>query len=128
MTPDEFKNIRTHLGLSAARLAERLGVASGRTIRKWEAGKHPIPWEIGQRMARYAEDLPEFFVVLSAEAHDGNFWILPRDWPEMLITGFRMGQQTLNMDVVGSKPPSMSDAGLDALLQRAKSALMEYGL
>ncbi|MFI2078537.1 helix-turn-helix domain-containing protein [Streptomyces triculaminicus] len=42
MTPAEFKVVREFLGLTGDWLAGHLGV-SGRTVRSWEAGKHPIP-------------------------------------------------------------------------------------
>lgn len=40
MTPDEIKDARQRLGLSANGLAEalRLGKGGGRTVRRWEAG------------------------------------------------------------------------------------------
>jgi DNA-binding transcriptional regulator YiaG len=43
MTPKEFKSARHALGLSAQGLANALGVKSGRTIRRWEAGQNDIP-------------------------------------------------------------------------------------
>lgn len=43
MTPTEFKAIRQSLGLSAAQLARLVGVESGRTVRRWEAGDSAIP-------------------------------------------------------------------------------------
>lgn len=46
MTPAELREIRGHLGLSQAQMAERLGLGpvSGRnTIRAWERGTRPIP-------------------------------------------------------------------------------------
>lgn len=42
MTPAEFHVMREFLGLSGAWLARYLRV-SERTVRHWEAGKHPIP-------------------------------------------------------------------------------------
>lgn len=49
MTPQELKSARRALGLSAEGFASRFGVASGRTVRRWEAGEReggapaPIP-------------------------------------------------------------------------------------
>jgi DNA-binding transcriptional regulator YiaG len=43
MSPDEFKEARRKLGLSAQELATALGVADGRTVRRWEAGDRDIP-------------------------------------------------------------------------------------
>ena len=42
MTPAEFRSIRKKLGLSARKMAELLGLKSGRTIRRYEAGDIPI--------------------------------------------------------------------------------------
>lgn len=39
MTPQEFKAARRTLGLSAEKMAKALNVSSGRTVRRWEAGK-----------------------------------------------------------------------------------------
>jgi DNA-binding transcriptional regulator YiaG len=43
MTPEEFKNIRERLGLSAYRLADIFQVRGSRTIRRWETGDRDIP-------------------------------------------------------------------------------------
>ena len=45
MTPTELREARATLGLSTAGLAIRLdmGTHGGRTVRRWEAGAHPIP-------------------------------------------------------------------------------------
>jgi len=43
MTPAEFKAARHALGLSAEGMAKALQVASGRTVRRWEAGDRDIP-------------------------------------------------------------------------------------
>ncbi len=43
MTPAEFKTARRALGLSVNSMAQVVGVATGRTIRKWEAGDRSIP-------------------------------------------------------------------------------------
>lgn len=42
MTPSELKQSRKSLGLSAQGFANAFGIASGRTVRKWEAGA-PVP-------------------------------------------------------------------------------------
>lgn len=42
MTPDEFRAARLDLDYSTARLAKRLGISSGRTIRRYEAGERPV--------------------------------------------------------------------------------------
>lgn len=43
MTPDELKSARYALGLSAEGFAAFVGVSSGRTVRRWEAGERDIP-------------------------------------------------------------------------------------
>jgi DNA-binding transcriptional regulator YiaG len=43
MSPDEFKRARLELGMSQNDIAEFLGVASDRTIRRWEEGDKDIP-------------------------------------------------------------------------------------
>ena len=43
MTPEEFKNIRERLGLSAYRLADIFQVRGSRTVRRWETGDRDIP-------------------------------------------------------------------------------------
>lgn len=43
MTPKQFQDTRERLGLSQAELALIFGVASDRTVRRWEAGERDIP-------------------------------------------------------------------------------------
>jgi DNA-binding transcriptional regulator YiaG len=43
MTPSELKSIRRSLGLSAEAFARLVRVASGRAVRRWEAGDRDIP-------------------------------------------------------------------------------------
>lgn len=43
MTPAELKSARRALGLSAEGFARVVGVESGRTVRRWEAGDRDIP-------------------------------------------------------------------------------------
>ncbi|KKM56156.1 hypothetical protein LCGC14_1552040 [marine sediment metagenome] len=42
MTPKEFREMRVQLGLSQDQLAKKLGVSSGRTVRRWELGERKI--------------------------------------------------------------------------------------
>ncbi len=42
MTPAEFRAIRHALGLGTPRMGRLLGVAGGRTVRKWEASERPL--------------------------------------------------------------------------------------
>jgi DNA-binding transcriptional regulator YiaG len=43
MTPTQFKDARERLGLSQAELSLVFGVATDRTVRRWEAGERDIP-------------------------------------------------------------------------------------
>ena len=43
MTPKQFQDLRERLGLSQAELALVLGIASDRTVRRWELGERDIP-------------------------------------------------------------------------------------
>lgn len=43
MTPQELKDARHALGLSAEGFARLVRVQSGRTVRRWERGDAPIP-------------------------------------------------------------------------------------
>ena len=43
MSPSELKSARHILGLSAEGFARAVGVESGRTVRRWEAGERDIP-------------------------------------------------------------------------------------
>ena len=53
MTPDDFRAARQALGLTQNACAARLGIASGRTIRRWEKGQR----EIDPPAARLLADL-----------------------------------------------------------------------
>ena len=43
MTPAALKSTRKSLGLSQAEFARIFGVASDRTVRKWEDGERDVP-------------------------------------------------------------------------------------
>ena len=43
MTPADLKSARKSLGLSQAEFARVMGVASDRTVRKWEDGERDVP-------------------------------------------------------------------------------------
>lgn len=43
MTPADLRSARQSLGLSQAEFARAVGVASDRTVRKWEDGERDIP-------------------------------------------------------------------------------------
>lgn len=43
MSPEEFKEAKRKLGLSAQGMATALGVADGRTVRRWESGERDVP-------------------------------------------------------------------------------------
>lgn len=47
MTPQEIKQVRISLKLDQQKMAEYIGIKSGRTIRAWESGERPVPmWAI----------------------------------------------------------------------------------
>lgn len=46
MTPLQIKHIRRAYGMSANTFAELTGVASGRTVRRWEAGDSDVPGSV----------------------------------------------------------------------------------
>lgn len=50
MTPAKFKEARRKLGLSTQKCADALGIADGRSIRRYEAGTRAIAPEIAQRL------------------------------------------------------------------------------
>lgn len=58
MTPDELRKARQTLGLSAARFAAAVGVADGRTVRRWEAGDRDIPGSV-VILVRLMLDMPQ---------------------------------------------------------------------
>ncbi len=43
MTPAQFRDIRRALGWTQKELASGVGVASARTVRRWELGERKIP-------------------------------------------------------------------------------------
>lgn len=43
MKPEELKTTRKELGLTQAQFANLVGVADGRTVRRWEDGSREIP-------------------------------------------------------------------------------------
>lgn len=45
MTPDRVRSIRDSAGLSVRELARELNVAP-RSLRRWEAGTHPVPDDV----------------------------------------------------------------------------------
>lgn len=57
MTPAELKSARHALGLSAEGFARVVGVESGRTVRRWEAGERDIPGPV-KVLIRIALKLP----------------------------------------------------------------------
>lgn len=57
MTGEQFKAIRTKLGLSQKAMAERLqmGAHGWQTISGWENGKQPVPGPVSVAMAGIAK-------------------------------------------------------------------------
>lgn len=61
MTPERFKQIRQLLGLSVQQLADRLGVKTGRTVRRYEQAPHtsthrPVPEFTAWKMEQWAKN------------------------------------------------------------------------
>ena len=52
MTPDEFREARHKLGLSATKMARLLGLSDGRTIRRYEADEIEISGPV-ERLTRW---------------------------------------------------------------------------
>lgn len=115
MTPAELRVVREFLGLSSAALAKYLGV-SDRTVRHWEAGKHPIPdgvrLEVERLEAYTAEfvagvveklmDIPDPVVVTyrsDREYHAAHPEIpLPASWHRAVIA--RVAQEVPGLSIV----------------------------
>ncbi len=55
MTPQALKAARRRFGYTCAGLAEAVGVASGRTVRRWEAGTIPVPGPVARLLAIWLE-------------------------------------------------------------------------
>ncbi|MGH1351231.1 MAG: helix-turn-helix domain-containing protein [Methyloligellaceae bacterium] len=69
MTPKQLRTARRALGLSQAKLATRLGLADGRTIRKWEAEDRDIPQAQAGILEWMHKSHPEWLI---CQAPDGN--------------------------------------------------------
>jgi DNA-binding transcriptional regulator YiaG len=65
MTPETLKSARHALGLSAEGMARLVGVESGRTVRRWEAGERDIPGPVTIIVAALIEsdDVRRYFGV-----------------------------------------------------------------
>lgn len=50
ITAEEFKTVRESLNLSTRDVADMFDIRGERTVRAWEAGKAPIPDEVGDRL------------------------------------------------------------------------------
>lgn len=71
MTPEQLKQARHALGLSAEGMAKLVGVESGRTVRRWEAGSRSIPGPVQVIVAALMESpaVRRYFgVTLKSEA------------------------------------------------------------
>ena len=66
MTPSQFRLIRQVIGHSVASLALYFHVAE-RSIRRWEAGRSPIPNEIAETMAELDAESNRRAIALSLE-------------------------------------------------------------
>jgi DNA-binding transcriptional regulator YiaG len=57
LTPTDLKHARRQLGLSLNEFARAVGVATGRTVRKWEDGDRDIPGPV-ITILELAEEFP----------------------------------------------------------------------
>lgn len=57
MTPKQFKAAREKLGLSQAKLAEKIRVSGSRTIRRWERSEREIPGPVQILIERMVDEL-----------------------------------------------------------------------
>ncbi|USY18069.1 YdiL family protein [Nocardiopsis exhalans] len=56
VTPAELKSLREHLGFTGNALGAYLtSPAAGRTVRRWEEGKHPIPEGVADEVRELAK-------------------------------------------------------------------------
>ena len=58
MTPDEFRQARERLGLSARELADKLGVHP-RTVQRWAGGSQRVPGPVVAALHAYLEAEPD---------------------------------------------------------------------
>lgn len=56
MTPAQFKAARHTLGLTAAQMAERLGLSDQRSVRRYESGERRVSGPVALLMARLLEE------------------------------------------------------------------------
>lgn len=71
MNPAEFRCTREFLGLSAAWLADHLGV-SLRSVARWESGSHPIPEAVAGDVWELVEVTSEFVAEMCATVPDAD--------------------------------------------------------
>jgi DNA-binding transcriptional regulator YiaG len=72
MTAHELKTIRADLGLTAEAFATILGVADGRTVRRWEGGERAIPGPVAviAKAMRESAAVRRYFRVTLSEGAD----------------------------------------------------------
>lgn len=70
MRPEEIKNRRHVLGLSAERFARLTGTAGGRTVRRWERGDMPVPISV-QLLLRAIDEVPGMRKFLAENTESG---------------------------------------------------------
>lgn len=72
MTPTEIRAARQALGLSTAGMASMVGVASGRTVRRWEAGDSAVPASV-KCLVKIACASPEGLAMVRAASLDARY-------------------------------------------------------
>ncbi len=73
MTPKQMRVARKSLGLTQADLAMHLGLADGRTIRKWEAEQRDIPQAQAGILEWMYQCNPEWLICQTLEAISALF-------------------------------------------------------
>ena len=58
LTPQELKTARKALGLSADRFAATVGIADGRSVRRYESGDRAVPGPL-ETLLRLADEVPQ---------------------------------------------------------------------
>lgn len=70
LKPKQLRKARLGIGLSQAKLAEKLGLADGRTIRKWEAEDRDIPQAQAGILDMMAGGYPEWLICTSPDGSE----------------------------------------------------------
>ncbi|HRJ61568.1 MAG TPA: hypothetical protein PKZ99_10370 [Azospirillaceae bacterium] len=72
MIPQDFKTARRKLGLTLNRMAEAVGVADGRTVRRWEAGDRDIPGPVEKLLQIWLDPRCPDWAKPNGSPHEGD--------------------------------------------------------